>query len=657
MNNYWNSTMQSRLTRRRALTATGVTAGAALFLAACGGGSDKSSGGEKKSASGLVATPEDTTKDAKKGGIWLGTHNADIQTFDPHFQSVPNQVLTQHTYSRLFKANPGVLKPAIWGDVTGDLADSYEYSPDKLQLTVKLKGNAKWHNLPPVAGRAVDASDVLFSWQRLEKMGTNRTLFAYSASPAAPIDTVTSPDSKTVVLKLKFPSAALLSTLATFTAGSFYIVPKESDGPGLDLRRQQIGSGPLMLSEYTPSVRYVYKRHDGFYDANRVFIDELQLPIVTEYATALAQFRAGAIYRYGTAAASTIRGEDILPLKKDLPQLLLYQLDVQQQVFSAFFGWNPALGAKTPFRDRRMRQAFSMSWDRDLFIDANYNVSDTAKQGIDLETRWNTAVYNVADGWWLDPKGKDFGPNAKYFQFNLDEAKKLVAAAGYANGLDIDAQYVTTGQYGASFNRQVEVVMNFAREAGMRMATKPIDFNTDWRPKVADSQGDFEGISFRTFPEGSQDWGDRLYSVYHPKGGLNYTGLYNTDTSTWKNGNPKLTDIIEKVRAEFDTPKRQALINDFQRLDAAEMYRPRFPGSAASLGLVWPVIRNERVEVGGDIAYLGQWLESHEAAPSKVVGKPAIVASDCPHPRRDRSVTALSRDGDEDAHLAEDRPT
>jgi ABC-type transport system substrate-binding protein len=335
------------------------------------------------------------------------------------------------------------------------------------------------------------------------------------------------------------------------------------------------------------------------------------LPIVTEYATGLAQFRAGAIYRYPG------RGEDVLQLKKDVPQLELYQGEIAQQTYSAFFGWNPALGAKTPFRDRRMRQALSMSWDRDLFIDANYNVSAFSKQGIELETRWNTPVYNVADGWWLDPKGKDFGPNAKYYKFDLAEAKKLVIAAGYANGLDIDAPYVTTGQYGANFNRQVEVVMNFAREAGMRMNAKPIDFNTDWRPKVADTQGDFEGISFRIFPEGSSDWGDRLYSVYHPKGGLNYTGLFNTDTSSWKNGDPKLTEIIEKVRTEFDTGKRQDLIKEFQRAEALEMYRPRFPGSAAGIDVVWPVVRNQGVEPGADIAYVGQWLDPSKPPISK----------------------------------------
>ena len=112
VSNYW----QSRLGRRRLLQVGGTGVAAAAILAACGGGSSdsgSSGGGEKKDATGLLAKPVDQSKDAKKGGTWLGTHNADIQTFDPHFQSVPNQALTQIVYSRLFKAKPGMLLSLI----------------------------------------------------------------------------------------------------------------------------------------------------------------------------------------------------------------------------------------------------------------------------------------------------------------------------------------------------------------------------------------------------------------------------------------------------------------------------------------------------------------------------------------------------------------
>ena len=56
-------------------------------------------------------------------------------------------------------------------------------------------------------------------------------------------------------------------------------------------------------------------------------------------------------------------------------------------------------------------------------------------EGLNVETRWNSHVVAVEQGLWLDPKGKDFGANAKYFQHDLTEAKKLLAAAGYASGI------------------------------------------------------------------------------------------------------------------------------------------------------------------------------------------------------------------------------
>ena len=49
------------------------------------------------------------------------------------------------------------------------------------------------------------------------------------------------------------------------------------------------------------------------------------------------------------------------------------------------FGWLPE--AKSPFLDERVRQAVSLSVDRDLWLDTVFNVTPFTSQGLPVETR------------------------------------------------------------------------------------------------------------------------------------------------------------------------------------------------------------------------------------------------------------------------------
>src|SRR5678815_3076707 len=93
---------------------------------------------------------------------------------------------------------------------------------------------------------------------------------------------------------------------------------------------------------------------------DRTYIDEVKETIIPEYANGIAQFRAGNLHTYA------VRQEDILPTKRDIPALNLYAIDPPTQYGIFRFGWNPA--KKTPFRDKRLRQALAISIDRDLWI-------------------------------------------------------------------------------------------------------------------------------------------------------------------------------------------------------------------------------------------------------------------------------------------------
>jgi len=176
---YWNRLIDQRLSRRRALAATGAVALGAVILAACG--SDKEPG-PKGNKSSLVAAVVDETKSIKRGGVLKRIVSAEWQPFDPMLSvAIP----LGRIYSRLFKVKGGHLEPTT-GSVEGDLAESWELSPDKLQLTVKMSNKAKFHPFPPVSGRAPNSQDVVFSYNRLKEIGLSRAALANEVNGSGP---------------------------------------------------------------------------------------------------------------------------------------------------------------------------------------------------------------------------------------------------------------------------------------------------------------------------------------------------------------------------------------------------------------------------------------------------------------------------------------
>ena len=190
MTSYWERAAALRVTRRRSLAAAGGGALAGALLAACGGNEGKSS-----DSGHLVTKPTDSTKEAKRGGVMLFYRDREVTTSDPHFTS-RTQPGTSSTYSRLFRRKPGYLAPQPV-EFVGDLSDSWELSPDKLQMTIKLRPNATWHNVAPVSGRPVDSQDIVYSWERVASVGANRSLLANAVSPSAPIESIRAVDNRT----------------------------------------------------------------------------------------------------------------------------------------------------------------------------------------------------------------------------------------------------------------------------------------------------------------------------------------------------------------------------------------------------------------------------------------------------------------------------
>jgi peptide/nickel transport system substrate-binding protein len=593
---YWSKVFAGRVSRRRALAATGGAGLSAAFLAACGGGdsggsSDSgASGGAKGDKSGLVSPLTDTMKQAKKGGVKKWYIGADVnQGFDVHIGSSAMEPIQTPSMGTLVLDKAGYLKGT---DHTqeGDIAESWEFSPDKLTLTFKLRPGVKFAPIAPVNGRELTAEDVIFSWERFSKGGQGRADMVNAVNPAAPVLSVTAPDSRTIVAKLKAPISYVLSLFAAHNSGHFTIFPKEAD-TGYEPKNKLIGTGPFYMADYKPSAGITLKRNPGYYGTDHPWIDTVEMPIISEYAQAMAQLKAGNIYTY------PVRAEDIIAFKKDVPEVSLYQAPFSAGSvtgFRTFFGWKPA--GQSPWRDERVRQAYSMAIDRDLFIDAFYNVEKFRSQGLPVDTAYNNALTCYSwQGWWMDPVGKDMGPNSQYFKFNLAEGKKLMAAAGYAGGFSTTSTVVAGTEYGTIYPKQYEAIEGMVGELGIKTAHNPVDYTKVFQFQYRDVFGQFEGLSYKLGPQAAapEATGQLIYD-YHSKKSTGWYG-YDINGKGDGSGDPQVDGLLDKAEAEFDIDKRKQIVYEIQRVLGKPQYGVRWPGGSTGFLVAWPALANFNV--------------------------------------------------------------
>src|SRR5438477_4214824 len=238
-----------------------------------------------------------------------------------------------------------------------------------------------------------------------------------------------------------------------------------------------------------------------------------------------------------------------------------------------------------------------MSYDRDLFLDTIANVSKFKTEGLPVEGRWSTALTPELEGWWLDPQGKDFGPNAKYYRRDVAEAKKLLAAAGYPNGFEILSNYVTGPELGLNAPNANAIRDGFAQEIGIQVKIHSVDYLKEYIPNYRDAAGQFEGWAYASSAGGPPTGGDPLgglAQLYWSKGGKAFRG-FSTSGRNDQSGDPQVDSMIEKARLEPDREKRRSLVFELQRYLAKPTYLLQPPGTATSFNMAWPAIGNFRV--------------------------------------------------------------
>ncbi|MPZ48407.1 MAG: hypothetical protein GEU75_03685 [Dehalococcoidia bacterium] len=582
--NYWSAVLTRRqLTRRRLLSgAAGVaTGGAALSLIGCGGGGGDDAGVEGD-ASGLLGKAEDTTSKAIPGGSLPDYYTGDYTTLDPitNVSSITRGYYP-HTYTMLFKSGLSTTKTPGTAEITGDSAQSWEMSEDGTQLTVKVRPNHKFDQRPPTNGRAMTSADIKWSWDQFEGRNFFATDLANSRNPDAPVESVTAPDMNTLVFKMASPSGIIVDL---FSLHFFYVMPQlESFDFQMDMR----GAGPYFLKEYRPSESVTFSKNPDWYESPRPYFDTIKRSLLPEYATGLAQFVAGNIWTWDA------RATDLIPTKRaNLDMLMLPVPNVSRS--ASFYTFSKRDGSI--WKDVRLRRALSMSMERDLLIHALNNLNEFETAGLPISTYWNS---HVAAGQpeWLDPKGTGLGEGAKYFKFDLAEAKKLVEAAGLQTPVKSTiADY--SDRTPERFKETLTIAQQITQAGVFNMEAEPLLYGSSWRAARQSGGMGFDGLVHHS--GNSNPTGQQLPAFFTPNGS-------NTSSAI---PIPNVTEAVYKLRGLTDAAQREALVHEIQKQLALEWPMMTQPGDAPLFTLQWPWLRNSNVfkTINPDTARLFAWM-------------------------------------------------
>ena len=153
----------SRLDRRQFLTRAGWTGLGAGALVA-GTGRRRASAQAKPSYPEWIAA---STSPPKRGGTLTRASAWDPPVIDPRLtQSVGLYQFAGLVGSRLVRYGfPDEVSGPTDLSLKGDLAESWQASPDFRVWTFKLRPGVKWHNVAPLNGREFVAADVKYCFR------------------------------------------------------------------------------------------------------------------------------------------------------------------------------------------------------------------------------------------------------------------------------------------------------------------------------------------------------------------------------------------------------------------------------------------------------------------------------------------------------------
>ncbi|MBL8629293.1 MAG: peptide ABC transporter substrate-binding protein [Rhodospirillaceae bacterium] len=472
--------------------------------------------------------------------VFAGLHDAEAtqvlrrgtvnepRTLDPHY--VQGNAGAAIMYD-MFESLIGV---GAKGEPEPGMAESWSISPDGKLYTFNLRPNLKWSD-----GKALTAEDFVYSFRRAvnPKDAARAARVMFPIKNARAIVTGDMPTDALAVkavtplkltVELERPTPYFNELMISFSAAP---VPRhviEKYGDAWTSPANMVTNGAYKLAEFANNTHIKLVKNPLHYAADKTAIDEVYFYPIEKPETALTRFRAGEI-----------------DIAYNVPS---NRLDWVKENLAVEFKSSPVNGvyyillnnSKPELSDVRVRKALSLAVDRELITKGLIKTSDTPAYGI---------VPMAMPGYGDNSPAYANEPIAQ----RREEAKRLLAEAGYGPSKPLKINYKTGGQ---EVNRRIAVaIQSLWKQIGVEVEVENVGSSSI----VADSNsGNFTAMRYSYFA--AFEDAVSFLKLLETGGTINFS----------RYSNPKFDKMLDEADQILDPAKRLVLLREAEQLAMAD---------------------------------------------------------------------------------------
>ncbi|OGP87583.1 MAG: hypothetical protein A2157_13700 [Deltaproteobacteria bacterium RBG_16_47_11] len=434
---------------------------------------------------------------------------SDIRSLDPHYGTTTiDLACITPMFNALVRFKPADINPE---KIEPDLAERWERSKDGLVWTFYLRKGVKFHK----GYGELTSEDVKFSLEKAANKATSGFAGDYTA-----LGKVEAIDKYTVQLTFKTTIPSVLGILADYHGG--YIVSKKAaEERGDKFKFDPIGTGPFMLKEYVPKEKVVLVKNPDFF-RGKPLLDRVEFWFMPDASSREMAFRKGEI--------DLVEGEREQSWVKKMREIPGTAIEIFGPGETLVLHFNMS---KKPLDDIRVRRAICHAINiKELMAFLGPDVTEP--------------LVSVIPKSYLG--GTDKVPT---YEFNPEKAKKLLAEAGYAKGLELSMVITEMSDY----RRPMEQVQEQLRRVGINLKMDVIT-HTAFHEQIRKDVNPLVLYVAARFPVADTF----LTHFFHSKSIVG-TPTAITNFSHYN----KVDDLIEKARSELDLTKQKDLWAEAQK--------------------------------------------------------------------------------------------